>query len=103
MFTPVSSDVDFVAQEYEMLRFWDETDAFAKLVELRKDGPRWSFIDGPITANNPMGAHHGWGRTYKDLYHRYKAMRGYRTRYQNGTGQRWSIRADHVRWGCRGF
>jgi isoleucyl-tRNA synthetase len=84
MFSPVSSDVDFVAQEYEILRFWKETDAFEKLVELRRDSPRWSFIDGPITANNPMGVHHGWGRTYKDLYHRYKAMRGYRTRYQNG-------------------
>ncbi|MFW6082703.1 MAG: isoleucine--tRNA ligase, partial [Chloroflexota bacterium] len=35
-------------------------------------------------ANNPMGVHHGWGRTYKDLYHRYWAMRGFRTRYQNG-------------------
>ena len=29
---------------------------------------RWSFIDGPITANNPMGVHHAWGRTYKDLF-----------------------------------
>jgi isoleucyl-tRNA synthetase len=84
LFEPVSSDVDFVAQEYEILHFWKETDAFAKLVELRKDSPRWSFIDGPITANNPMGVHHGWGRTYKDLYHRYQAMRGHRTRYQNG-------------------
>ncbi|HHS98483.1 MAG TPA: isoleucine--tRNA ligase, partial [Chloroflexi bacterium] len=64
--------------------FWKRTDAFKKLVALRANGPRWSFIDGPITANNPMGVHHGWGRTYKDLFHRYKAMRGFRTRYQNG-------------------
>ncbi len=84
MFKPVSSGVDFVAQEHQILQFWRETDAFRKLVELRRDGPRWSFIDGPITANNPMGVHHGWGRTYKDLFHRYKAMRGFRTRYQNG-------------------
>jgi len=84
MFKPVSPDTDFVAQEYQVLRFWEETDAFDRLVALRKNGPRWSFIDGPITANNPMGVHHGWGRTYKDLYHRYKAMRGYRMRYQNG-------------------
>jgi isoleucyl-tRNA synthetase len=84
MFKPVPSKVDFIAQEYEILRFWDETKAFKKLLELRKDHPRWSFIDGPITANNPMGVHHGWGRTYKDLFHRYKAMQGYRTRYQNG-------------------
>lgn len=84
MFEPVSNPVDFVAQEHEILAFWDETDAFQKLVELRQDAPRWSFIDGPITANNPMGVHHGWGRTYKDLYHRFWAMRGCQTRYQNG-------------------
>ena len=84
MFESVSSGVDFVKQEHDVLRFWAEGGAFGKLVELRKDSPRWSFIDGPITANNPMGVHHGWGRTYKDLYHRYKAMQGFRTRYQNG-------------------
>ena len=84
MFKPVPSGVDFVAQEHQILDFWRETGAFKKLVELRKDGPRWSFIDGPITANNPMGVHHGWGRTYKDLYHRFWAMNGHRIRYQNG-------------------
>ena len=45
---------------------------------------KYSFIDGPITANNPMGVHHAWGRTYKDLYQRYKTMQGYEQRYQNG-------------------
>jgi isoleucyl-tRNA synthetase len=84
MFKDVPSQVDFVAQEHEVLKFWEESHAFQKLVALRRDGPRWSFIDGPITANNPMGAHHGWGRTYKDLFHRFAAMRGFRTRYQNG-------------------
>jgi len=84
MFKPVPNPIDFVANEHKILAFWDEIDAFQKLNELRKDAPRWSFIDGPITANNPMGVHHGWGRTYKDLYHRYWAMRGYQTRYQNG-------------------
>jgi isoleucyl-tRNA synthetase len=84
MFKDVSSHVDFVEQEHEILRFWEKTKAFDRLVQLRAEGPRWSFIDGPITANNPMGVHHGWGRTYKDLFHRYNAMKGYRTRYQNG-------------------
>jgi len=84
MFRAVPSSVDFVAQEHDILRLWQETQAFEKLRALRAGGPRWSFIDGPITANNPMGVHHGWGRTYKDLFHRYAAMRGYRTRYQNG-------------------
>ncbi len=44
----------------------------------------FSFLDGPITANNPMGVHHAWGRTYKDLYQRYHTMLGQRQRYQNG-------------------
>jgi isoleucyl-tRNA synthetase len=83
-FKPVPTSTDFVAQEHEVLSFWEETDAFRKLIELRKDGPTWSFTDGPITANNPMGVHHGWGRTYKDVFHRFWAMKGHRTRYQNG-------------------
>ena len=45
---------------------------------------RFSFIDGPITANNPMGVHHAWGRTYKDLFQRYHTMLGEKQRYQNG-------------------
>jgi len=84
MFKPVASQIDYIAQEHEIIKFWKDVRAFEKLKELRSHGPRWSFIDGPITANNPMGVHHGWGRTYKDLFHRYKAMRGYQTRYQNG-------------------
>ncbi|MEE8392486.1 MAG: class I tRNA ligase family protein, partial [Anaerolineae bacterium] len=84
MFKKVPSSVDFVAQEHETLDLWKKTQAFEKLVQLRQDAPRWSFIDGPITANNPMGVHHGWGRAYKDLYHRFWAMKGYRARYQNG-------------------
>lgn len=84
MFKDVPNTVDFVAQEHEVLNFWRDSKVFQKLKELRQNGPRWSFIDGPITANNPMGVHHAWGRTYKDLYHRFKAMQGYQTRYQNG-------------------
>ncbi len=83
-FKPVSTQVDFIAQEHEVLEFWQRVDAFGKLRALRADGPRWSFIDGPITANNPMGVHHAWGRSYKDLWQRFWAMRGYQERYQNG-------------------
>jgi isoleucyl-tRNA synthetase len=84
MFLEVPSKVDFPALERRILRWWDETDAFQKLVEKNRGKKRWSFIDGPITANNPMGVHHAWGRTYKDLYHRYQAMLGREIRYQNG-------------------
>jgi isoleucyl-tRNA synthetase len=83
-FKEVPAQVDFPAQEQEILKFWKETNAFQKMRELHRGQPHWSFIDGPITANNPMGVHHGWGRTYKDLYHRFWTMRGRELRYQNG-------------------
>jgi isoleucyl-tRNA synthetase len=83
-FKDVPLHVNFPAQEREILRFWKESNAFTKMYQLHKGQPHWSFIDGPITANNPMGVHHGWGRTYKDLYNRYWTMRGRELRYQNG-------------------
>jgi len=83
-FKEVPNKVDFVAQEYATLQFWKESRALEKLRELRRGAPKWSFVDGPITANNPMGVHHGWGRTYKDLYNRYYAMQGHELRYQQG-------------------
>lgn len=83
-FEKVETQVDFPAQERAILEFWDKTDAFNKLREQNRGKPRWSFLDGPITANNPMGVHHAWGRTYKDAYQRYFAMTGHELRYQNG-------------------
>ncbi|HVN54658.1 MAG TPA: class I tRNA ligase family protein [Anaerolineaceae bacterium] len=83
-FKEIPAKVDFPAQERELLKFWEQNRSFHKLRELRKDAPHWSFIDGPITANNPMGVHHGWGRTYKDLIQRFWTMRGRKLRYQNG-------------------
>ena len=80
----VETQVDFPAQEQAILQFWKETSAFEKLREQNRGKPRWSFLDGPITANNPMGVHHAWGRTYKDAYQRYFAMTGHELRYQNG-------------------
>ena len=70
--------------ERELLRFWEEHQIFQKLRAQTAGGPRWSFLDGPITANNPMGVHHAWGRSLKDMYQRYHAMNGQALRYQNG-------------------
>ena len=85
MFRPVSSQVDFVTLEKEILEWWKKHDIAKKyLTKNAESEKRFSFIDGPITANNPMGVHHAWGRTYKDLFQRYKTMSGYRQRYQNG-------------------
>ena len=83
-FNEIPPKVDFPAQEREILKFWKETRAFEKMVALHKGQPHWSFIDGPITANNPMGVHHGWGRTYKDAMLRFRTMQGHEMRYQNG-------------------
>jgi isoleucyl-tRNA synthetase len=84
MFRPVTSKPDLVAQEHELLETWRDRRTFARLRAQNAGGPRWSFLDGPITANNPMGVHHAWGRAYKDLYQRFHAMLGEDQRYQNG-------------------
>jgi isoleucyl-tRNA synthetase len=83
-FEKVDTQVDFPAQERAVLELWQRLGAFDKLRAKNRGGPRWSFLDGPITANNPMGVHHAWGRTYKDAYQRYHAMNGRELRYQNG-------------------
>jgi isoleucyl-tRNA synthetase len=83
MFEKVTSS-DFIRGEHEVLRFWRQASIFRKLRAKNAGKPRWSFIDGPITANNPMGVHHAWGRTYKDVFQRYFAMTGHDERYQNG-------------------
>ncbi len=81
----VSTKVDFPALERDLLARWEREDTVERYMR-RNDGSSetWSFIDGPITANNPMGVHHAWGRTYKDLFQRYHTMLGKRQRYQNG-------------------
>ncbi len=84
MFKPVSNQPDFLQIEHRTLKFWDQNKTFEKLRQKNKGKKRFSFLDGPITANNPMGVHHAWGRTYKDIFQRYKAMLGHETRYQNG-------------------
>lgn len=84
MFEKVSQDAAFVSGEHEMLNFWEDQEVFNKLRQKNAGKPKWSFLDGPITANNPMGVHHAWGRTYKDSFQRYYAMCGHELRYQNG-------------------
>jgi isoleucyl-tRNA synthetase len=84
MFDKVSTDAGFIRGEHEVLAFWKSARIFDKLREQNRGKPHWSFLDGPITANNPMGVHHAWGRTYKDAFQRYFAMTGRALRYQNG-------------------
>ena len=81
----VEPNVDIVKMEEDIAKFWEENDILKKYLDRNKGSEKhFSFIDGPITANNPMGVHHAWGRTYKDIVQRYKNMTGYEERFQNG-------------------
>src|SRR5215212_8519069 len=82
---PVDNRPDFPALERELLAWWERDRIVDKYLSRNDGSPeRYSFLDGPITANNPMAVHHAWGRTYKDLFQRYQTMLGKRQRYQNG-------------------
>lgn len=84
-FAPVSSQIDFPKLERELLDWWYSSGLVNKYLHQNDASEKkFSFLDGPITANNPMGVHHAWGRTYKDLFQRYHAMKGEAERFQNG-------------------
>lgn len=74
----------FVDLEHNVMDFWEREHCFEKLVAKNKGNRMFRFLDGPITANNPMGIHHAWGRSLKDIFIRYHAMNGCDCRYQNG-------------------
>lgn len=84
-FAPVQQNVSFPEIERKLLSSWYENGVVEKYLH-RNDAShkKFFFLDGPITANNPMGVHHAWGRTYKDLWQRFFALRGYKERFQNG-------------------
>ena len=75
----------FPEMEEETLKFWNEKKVFEKLKEKnKKTGKYFAFLDGPITANYPMGLHHTWNRSLKDIMLRYNALNGCDIHYQNG-------------------
>ena len=85
MFKPVTPKVDFVEVEKKILECWGKSGILKKYLQKNNNSKiKFSFLDGPITANNPMGVHHAWGRTYKDLWQRFFNMKGCRQRFQNG-------------------
>lgn len=76
---------DFIAMEKKWLAHWYKSGTIQKyLTKNDASSKRFSFQDGPITANNPMGVHHAWGRTYKDLWQKFHNLLGYKQRFQNG-------------------
>ncbi len=84
MFRPLDGQLDHRILETQMLDTWEREGTFARLREKNEGGPRFSFIDGPVTANKKLAVHTAWGRTLKDVFQRYKALRGFDQRYQNG-------------------
>jgi isoleucyl-tRNA synthetase len=84
MFDRLPDKPDHPALELEVLETWEREGTFEQLRRRNSGGPRWSFVDGPVTANKPLGVHTAWGRTLKDVFQRYKALRGFDQRYQNG-------------------
>ncbi len=84
VFAPLPDKPDHPALELEILELWDRERTFDKLRTQNEDGPRWSFFDGPVTANKTLAVHTAWGRTLKDVFQRYKALKGFHQRYQNG-------------------
>ncbi|MCA9371306.1 isoleucine--tRNA ligase [Candidatus Woesebacteria bacterium] len=75
----------FVEMEKKWLQHWYESGIISKYLQKNAQAEEtFSFLDGPITANNPMGVHHAWGRTYKDLWQKFHNLLGHKQRFQNG-------------------
>ena len=84
MFALLPDKPDHDALEREILELWERDRTFERLRASNADGPTFSFFDGPVTANKSLAVHTAWGRTLKDVFQRYKALRGHHQRYQNG-------------------
>lgn len=77
MYQKVNTDLNFVDREKEVEKFWRENDIFKKSMEIRKDGPTYTFYDGPPTANGMPHIGHVFTRAIKDMIPRYRTMKGY--------------------------
>ena len=75
--TALSPHIDLPATEHTILNFWQESNIFAKTIAAREGSPRWTFYEGPPTANGLPGTHHIEARVFKDLFPRYRTMKGY--------------------------
>jgi isoleucyl-tRNA synthetase len=86
----VAPKPDLPAIERDLLQRWHELDVFARSVEQRADGPVWTFYEGPPTANGRPGTHHVEARVFKDVFPRYRTMKGASVRRKGG-------------WDCHGL
>jgi len=84
MFKPVSSKLNVTSMEEGVLKFWKQAEIFKKTVEQREGAPEYVFYEGPPTANGKPGVHHVLARVFKDMFPRYKIMRGYHVSRRGG-------------------
>jgi len=85
MFKPIPFSIKFPEMEIKWLNHWYSAGIVDKYIRKNINSKKkFSFQDGPITANNPMGVHHAWGRSYKDLWQKFFNLLGYKERFQNG-------------------
>jgi isoleucyl-tRNA synthetase len=84
MFKPVSPKLNITSMEDDVLHFWKKNDIFHKSADLRRGGQEYVFFEGPPTANGHPGVHHVLARVFKDVFPRYKTMRGYHVNRRGG-------------------
>ena len=77
MYQKVSTDLNFIGREEEVLSFWEREQIFKKAQKAAEGRPEFTFYDGPPTANGKPHMSHSITRSIKDLFPRYKAMQGY--------------------------
>jgi isoleucyl-tRNA synthetase len=77
MYRPVPAQVDLPALEHEVLDFWRDNKVFERTLDKTAEGPLWVFYEGPPTANGRPGTHHVEARVFKDVFPRYRTMKGY--------------------------
>jgi isoleucyl-tRNA synthetase len=90
MYRPVPAKADLVTLEHEVLDLWRRESVFRKSLEATADGPSWTFYEGPPTANGMPGTHHVEARVFKDVFPRFKTMKGYHVERRAG-------------WDCHGL
>ena len=76
-YVPLPPKVNLTEVDHDILRFWQERDVFGRSVAQTGGGPEWVFYEGPPTANGMPGTHHIEARVFKDVFPRFRTMRGY--------------------------
>ena len=86
----VDPRASFPELERRVLERWHERNVFAQSLRRREGAPPWQFYEGPPTANGPPASHHVLARSFKDIFPRYKTMRGFYVERKGG-------------WDCHGL